>query len=92
MEIKYTHHFLQKIESIFKSNTYVLRYEKGHFNSGYCVLKDKKVIVVNKFFDTEAKVNCLVDILQEIEIDLSLLDDEKLEKLYHSLVVKNESN
>jgi len=70
----------------------VIRYEKGHFNSGYCILKDKKVIVVNKFFNTEAKINCLIDILQEIEIDLSLLDDDKLEKLYLSLVVKNEVN
>jgi hypothetical protein len=92
MEIKYTPNFLLKIESIFKSNTYVIRYEKGHFNSGYCILKDKKVIVVNKFFNTEAKINCLIDILQEIEIDLSLLDDDKLEKLYLSLVVKNEVN
>lgn len=92
MEIKYTANFLQKIESIFKSNTYIIRYEKGHFNCGYCILKDKKVIVVNKFFNMEAKINCLIDILQEIEIDLSLLDDDKLEKLYQSLVVKNEVN
>ncbi len=92
MEIKYTTNFLQKIESIFKSNTYMIRYEKGHFNSGYCILKDKNVIVVNKFFNTEAKVNCLIDILQEIEIDIDLLEDEKLEKLYQSLVIKNEAN
>ena len=92
MEIKYTTNFLQKIESIFKSNEYVIRYEKGHFNSGYCVLKDKKVIVVNKFFNVEAKINCLIDILQEIEINLSLFDDDKLEKLYHSLLAKNETH
>lgn len=92
MEIKYTTHFLQKIESLFKSNTYVIRYEKGHFNSGYCILKDKNVIVVNKFFNTEAKINCLIDILQEIELDISHLDDEKLVKLYHSLLNKNKIN
>ena len=71
MEIKYTTNFLQKVESIFKSNEYVIRYEKGHFNSGYCILNDKKVIVVNKFFNVEAKINCLIDILQEIEITIS---------------------
>ena len=92
MEIKYTTNFLQKVESIFKSNEYVIRYEKGHFNSGYCILKDKKVIVVNKFFNVEAKINCLIDILQEIEINLSLFDDDKLEKLYHSLLAKNETH
>ena len=92
MEIKYTTNFLQKVESIFKSNEYVIRYEKGHFNSGYCILKDKKVIGVNKFFNVEAKINCLIDILQEIEINLSLFDDDKLEKLYHSLLAKNETH
>ncbi len=90
MELKFTPQNLQKIESIFKSNEYVIRYEKGHFNSGYCVLKDKKVIVVNKFYNTESRINCLIDILQDTAIDTSMLGDEKLEKLYISLTQKKE--
>lgn len=88
MELKYTPQNLAKIESIFKSNLYLIRYEKGHFNSGYCLLKDKKVVVVNKFFNVESRILCLIDLLQEIEIDTALFDDEKLEKLYFSLVKK----
>lgn len=88
MELKFTPQNLQKIESIFKSNEYIIRYEKGHFNSGYCVLKDKKVIVVNKFYDVEARINCLIDVLQSIAIDTSLMGDEKLEKLYALLTQK----
>lgn len=88
MELKFTPQNLQKIESIFKSNEYIIRYEKGHFNSGYCVLKDKKVIVVNKFYDVEARINCLIDVLQSIVIDTSLMGDEKLERLYALLTQK----
>lgn len=88
MELKPTPNNLKRLESILKSNEYVVRYEKGHFNSGYCILQDKKVIVVNRFYDTEARINCLVDILQEVEIDTEMLDDERLEKLYVSLTTK----
>lgn len=89
MELKFTPQNLQKIESILKSNEYLLRYEKGHFKSGYCIIKDKKVIVVNKFYNVEARINCLLDILQEIEIDVEQFGDEKLEKFYQSLMLKS---
>ncbi|HZH68170.1 MAG TPA: hypothetical protein VFD65_03135 [Chitinophagales bacterium] len=88
MELKITANNLRKIESILKSNEYVVRYERGHFNSGYCILQEKKVIVVNKFYDIEARMNCLIDILQEIKIDASMIDDPQLEKLYASLTTK----
>ena len=64
MEIKYTKHFLNKLEDIFAESDYMLRYEKGNFKSGFCVLKSTKVIIVNKFYSLEGKVNCLVDILR----------------------------
>ncbi len=88
MELKITPGNLKRLESIFKSNDYLIRYERGHFNSGYCILQDKKVIVVNKFYDTEARINCLIDILQELKINSSLFADEKLERLYSSLTTK----
>ena len=57
MEIKYSRHFLNKIEDIFSESDYILRYEKGNFKSGYCVIKDTKVVVVNKFYSLEGKIN-----------------------------------
>ena len=71
-------HTLKKIESLFKEADYIVRYEKGRFNSGYCVLEEKKVIVVNKFFDTEARINTLVDILAQLEINESALDAKSI--------------
>lgn len=84
MSFKYNTATLTTLESIFKENQYVIRYEKGRFQSGYCILQDKKVVVVNKFFETEARINALIDILAQIELDLSLLD-EKQTKLYEQV-------
>ena len=74
--LKYTNYTLKKFEAIFEELEYTIRYEKGSFQSGYCIVKSQKVIVVNKFFDTEAKINCLTDILDNIEINEILLSDK----------------
>lgn len=66
MAVKYTKQYLHKLEDVFSESEYILRYEKGNFKSGYCLLKDTKVAVVNKYFSTEGKINCLVEILQSI--------------------------
>ncbi len=84
MSFKYNQPTLTNLESIFKENHYVIRYEKGRFQSGYCILQDKRVVVVNKFFETEARINALIDILQQIDVDAGLLDEKQL-KLYEQL-------
>ena len=48
--LKYTKPFLEKIELFLTTIGYKLRYEKGNFKAGYCVLKADKVIVINKYF------------------------------------------
>jgi hypothetical protein len=76
MKIKYTKSFLNKLEDVFAESDYILRYEKGNFKSGYCVLKDQRIVIINKFFDTEGKINCLVDILKNIELDSKTLSEK----------------
>lgn len=66
--VKYTKSNLKKLEQLFKEQEYVVRYEKGNFNSGYCIVQARKIVVINKFFDTEARINCLIDILSMIEV------------------------
>ena len=63
---------------------YILRYEKGNFKSGYCILRDTRVAIVNKYYTLEGKINCLIDIVRSIEIDPSKLS-EKNRKLLHEL-------
>ena len=68
--VKYTSTTLTKIQELIKETGYVLRYEKGNFKSGYCILQDKKVIVINKYFETEARINSLLEILPSLNIKL----------------------
>lgn len=69
MTIKYTKHFLDKLENLFAASEYILRYEKGNFKSGYCVLKDTKIVIVNKYFPMEGKINALIDIVNELNLN-----------------------
>lgn len=84
MEVKYTKHFLTKLEEVFAESDYVLRYEKGKFKSGYCLLRDTKVAVVNKFYPMDGRINALVDILREVDLNMDTLSD-KSRKLYEDL-------
>lgn len=84
MSVKYSNHFLHKLEDLLSETDYILRYERGNFNSGWCILKDTKVIIVNKFFATDGKINCLLDIIKTIDIDKASLS-EKNQKLYYEL-------
>jgi hypothetical protein len=82
--IKYTNQFLTKLEELIAESDYILRYEKGNFKSGYCVLKDQKIMIVNKFFAVEGKINALLDILKGIELDTTRFSEKSM-KLYEEL-------
>ena len=84
MAVKYTNQYLHKLEDLMAESDYALRYEKGNFNSGYCILNSDKVAVVNKYFSKEGKINCLVDIIKSIEIDEEKLSAKNL-SLYKEL-------
>jgi hypothetical protein len=47
--------------------------KKVRFQSGYCILEDKRVAVVNKFFETEARINALIDIISQVELSTSIV-------------------
>ncbi|MCX6150192.1 MAG: hypothetical protein NTX22_06690 [Ignavibacteriales bacterium] len=46
-----------------------IRFEKGDFKGGYCLLKDSKVIVINKMANLQRKVMILSAALKELGID-----------------------
>ncbi len=82
--IKYTGPFLTKMEDMIAESDYILRYEKGNFKSGYCLLKEQKIMIVNKFFTLEGKINALLDILRGLELDTTRFSEKSL-KLYEEL-------
>lgn len=91
MAFKYTRHFLKKLESLFEAVEYTIRYEKGNFQSGYCIVENRKIAVVNKFFDTEARINTLLDILSIVEFDPDTLDGKDA-SLYRELLKSDSFN
>ncbi|PHN03400.1 hypothetical protein CRP01_27335 [Flavilitoribacter nigricans DSM 23189 = NBRC 102662] len=85
--LKYTRHSLKKLEALMNELEYTVRYEKGNFNSGYCIVENKKIAVINKFFDVEGRMNCLLDILQNLEVE-----EEKLSEASVKLLKKIEQS
>lgn len=82
--IKYTNQFLAKMEDVIAESDYILRYEKGNFKSGYCLLREQKIMIINKFYTNEGKINTLLDILKIVELDTTKFSD-KSKKLYEEL-------
>ena len=87
-DYNYTKHFLNKLEDLYSETDYHLRYERGNFKSGYCVLRSKKIAIVNKYYSLEGKINSLIEMLKEIEIDGNKFSD-KNRKLYQVLTQNN---
>jgi molybdenum-dependent DNA-binding transcriptional regulator ModE len=84
MSFKYTPNTLKRLEQLFEEARFTVRYEKGNFNSGYCLLEDRRVVVVNRFLNMEGRINALVEILPAIQIKEEELSDELL-KWYKQL-------
>ncbi|MEO7316339.1 MAG: hypothetical protein ABIW47_14210 [Ginsengibacter sp.] len=71
--MKYTPNTLARLEKVLTESGYIIRYERGSFQSGYCILEDKKVVVLNRFLNPEGKINALMDIIPVIGIHYDLL-------------------
>jgi hypothetical protein len=82
MLMRYTQTTLKKLEDLFSELDYAIRYEKGSFQSGYCIVEHRKIAVINKFFDTEARINCLLDILTTLEFAVEDLSDKSRDLLH----------
>lgn len=88
--MKYNQSTLDKLEAIPEQAGYVLRYERGTFQSGYCILEQKKVVVLNKFLQIEGRINTLADLIPQLEIDPGHLSEESA-KLYANIMAKLET-
>ena len=81
--MKYTQHTLDKLEELLGEIEYVVRYERGTFQSGYCILEQKKVVVLNKFLQLEGRINTLIDIIPKLVKDPDALSPESRKTLEH---------
>lgn len=88
--MKYNQATLNKLEKILDEAGYIVRYERGSFQSGYCILEDKRVVVLNKFLIPEGRINTLMDIIPVLKINYDLLTQDS-QKLYEELIEKAEN-
>lgn len=88
--MKFTQNTLDKIERIAEESGYIMRYERGTFQSGYCILQEKKVVVLNKFLQTEGRINTLIELIPQLNVNLDALTHDS-QKLYTELMEMEES-
>ena len=89
MSIKMNPATLTKIEKLIEEAGYIIRYERGTFQSGYCILEQKKVIVLNKFLQTEGRINTSIDLLSVLNIEPTHLSPDN-RKFYDELPIGQE--
>ena len=60
---------LPELESIASQLGIRLRYEKGDFEGGYCVLKSERIIVINKKLSLTMRLSVLARGISEIGLN-----------------------
>jgi hypothetical protein len=79
--MKLTQTTLDKLEDILGESEFVVRYERGNFQSGWCLLEAKRIVVLNEFLNLEARINTLLELIPVLDIQFDKLTHDS-QKLY----------
>lgn len=79
--MKLTQTTLDKLEDILGESEFVVRYERGNFQSGWCLLEARRIVVLNKFLNLEARINTLLELIPILDIQFDKITHES-QKLY----------
>jgi hypothetical protein len=85
--MKYTQNTQDKIEKVIEEMGYIIRFERGNFQSGFCILEERKVVVLNKFLQLEGRINTLIDLIPQLKIDPDGLSLQS-RKVYDDIIGK----
>lgn len=83
--MKNTQTTLDKIERVLDEAGYIVRYERGNFQSGYCLLEQKKVVVLNKFLPLEGRISTLIDIVPQLKVTTEAFSPE-VRRIYEEVL------
>ena len=75
---------LDKLEDILGESEYVVRYERGNFQSGWCLLESRRIVVLNKFLNLEARINTLLELIPQLDIQFDKLTHHS-QKMYEEV-------
>ena len=88
--MKFNQSTLDKLEDVLEQSGYVVRYERGTFQSGYCILEQKKVVVLNKFLLQESRINTLLELIPQVNVSFDALTADS-QKLYEEVMALAEA-
>jgi len=60
---------IQELQDLAAQLNVTIRYERGDFEGGYCVLKDRRILLVNRRLMPTRKASVLAMALQEIGLE-----------------------
>ena len=86
--MKYNQPTIDKLEKILEEAGYIIRYERGTFQSGYCILEQKKVVVLNKFLQLEGRINTMLDLIPQLRVNFDALTKKK-KKMYEEVMSRS---
>lgn len=69
MALAYSKANLAKLEDLLLEAGFMLRVAKGNFRSGYCIVKDSKIVLVNGFLKGESRFNVLFELIGTLSLD-----------------------
>ncbi len=64
---------IKELEELSRQLQIEIRYEKGDFDGGYCVLKNQKVLVVNKRLADARRASSLAQAIAEFGIETTFV-------------------
>jgi hypothetical protein len=60
---------IEELQTVAAQLNVIIRFERGDFEGGYCILRDKKLLLVNRRLIPSRKASVLATALQEIGLD-----------------------
>ncbi len=82
--MRMTKQTLEHLQQILTSHGFEVRYERGHFKGGYCLVLQRHMVIVNKFHPIEGRIQALAAVIDQLDIDLEKLTDPQ-KKLMNKL-------
>lgn len=65
----HTKQLLAELEEVVQRLGFTVRYEKGNFEGGYCLLKESRLFVINSRSEAEKRISIIARNLKEIGVD-----------------------
>ena len=54
----------------------MVRYERGNFKSGYCILKENRLVLINNFLPLDGRINTMMELAVSLGLNEENLSDK----------------